>query len=269
MKLSFQLLILMQTVENMVEAMANDYCRAIEENEQLNEELENCVEVVRGNYDVITTLENELMKLKQHRYLVNSGDESAISSDSQIDFRHQFERLQQQLIEKDETIQQLLDEVENFKTQLTELEQNSHDTSCNEPDPYSTYTTEILNASTKLRNKINELGEISTDVETILNTNEDRLLEQLCKIDEVTSQLKSQIEQTSTKTNEESDAIQYEDPSNERMKENDGILARQVARLEAENAVLMDERQKLKETNINLLRSISLCQVQLRPHSLD
>lgn len=48
----------------MVESLLKEYCRIIEENQHLNEELHNCTEVIRTNFDVVAQLECEIERLK-------------------------------------------------------------------------------------------------------------------------------------------------------------------------------------------------------------
>lgn len=250
------------TVEGMIESMLKDYSRVIEENKFLNEELNNCTEVVRANFDLITTLEKEVEKLEAETenlspILVSAGSDvsgeesdtihSDTSKDCQIELE-QVERLQQEMDAKDKAIEQLIDQLAHLKAQTV-----PPSTPLLEPIPNETHT---MDKSAKLRAKIRDLENISLELDTVFMEKQKQLREQQAQIDELSKQL-------------ESSGTEIVDQCKKDRNEDSKILAQQLAISEEQIAILMDERKKLMEINSDLMTSISIVQTELSAYNFD
>lgn len=218
--------------------MQKDYCRVIEENEQLNDELRNRTEVIRANAELIATLESQLKKSVQ----------TVESSNGQpnIDFQNEIDELQRQLAERDKTIEDLSYKMDNLEENESPNETNDN------------VDSDLLDASQKLKQNIADLEKVSEEVEGILNEKQNQLLEQQAIIDELKKQLESQ--QEPSKDNEE--YLQKLKEMEDAISEN-GILANQAALQEEQNIVLLNEYNKLLTTTEKLMKSISVVKKEL------
>lgn len=202
------------TVESVFEPMLRDYSRVIEENQRLNDALKNCNEVVRENIDVITALEKEIEKLKEENEKRTSndpeslgkvsdatGEDSTVTADTSEDHRIDAEELQRDLAEKDRMIEQLLKKFEDLKLSTVALTPSSpliHEPTANESDSRPGSTMDSLDSSRKLKKKIQNLEKISKDIETLFERKENGLLEQQARTNELTKQLESRREPSSS-----------------------------------------------------------------------
>lgn len=225
----------------MVESMVKDYCHIIEENHHLNEELQHCDEVARENFDLIAQLEVELREK-------NADNNASNSNAPNVDCQKEIQILQAQLEERDKMIEELL-----MKTCVQQPSELSVDE----------IPMDLADASQKLRNTIKDLEAISGDVEEAFDRKDKQLQEQQRTIDELRKQLESPPEQPAN----ESELINMS-KFNE-IEEHNHILANQTMMLEEQLAALMDEHNKLMETNNDLIKSIIVCQTEICKYDFE
>lgn len=256
----------------MLDDVLKDYYRVIEANQHLNEELSSCSAVVRANYDVIALLEDENEKLKEGKLSENDIEKDDISDDQNDDCRVKIEEIQQQLSDRDKSIEHLLKEIDRLTVEASshESENNEYDHASNASNESSSnsYSTNLLGESQKLRNTIlKSLDNIATDIVSMSKTKENQLLEQQAKIDELSKQLESRLEPSINGTDEESESICR--TKLEEMKAIQQILAQQADMLEDEFSILKDDHKNLMEINTDLIKSISICQSELSKYNFE
>lgn len=238
-------------VESMVESMLKDYCRVLDENQHLSEELKHCDEVARENFDFIAQLEEELREKNEN----NATPNSTLCVDS----KNEIDRLQKQLDERDNMIEELLVKMKNFSPAVRETKSNEQSSDNEISGPIS---MDSYDASQKLRHTVKDLEEISTKIEATLDKKDIQLYEQQAKIDELMNKL------------EESDRLNEESESKcmlklKEMEEQNQILANQAMLLEEQLEVLLDKHNKLVESNNDLIESISICQKEICKYNFE
>lgn len=236
----------------MVESMLKDYGRVIEENKSLNEELNNCNEVLRENVELITMLEKEVEKLEfpvAARSDV-SGDESDTLKDCQIE-PEQFEKLQQEMDAKDKAIEQLIDELAHLKAQTV-----SPSTPLPEPISIEIYSSDLSDESAKFRAKLRDLENMFLELNAVFIEKQKHSLEQQAQIYEISNRL-------------ESSETDINDQCKKDQDEHNKILAQQLAVFEEQIAILIGEREKLMEINNDLMKSICIVQTELSVYNFD
>lgn len=252
-------------VESMVESMLKDYCRVLDENQHLSEELKHCDEVARENFNFIAQLEEELREKSE-------SNATAYSSNGKlcVDSKNEIDKLQKQLDERDKMIAELLVKLNDLNVQesndqnvttpnvfgLSSKEQSSDSEFCD------SISMDSSDASQKLRHTVKDLEEISTKIEATLNKKDIQLCDQQVKIDELTKQLEQ-----SDRLNEESESkcmIKLKE-----MEEHNQILANQAMLLEEQLEILLDKHNKLIQSNNDLIESISICQKEICKYNFE
>lgn len=235
------------TVENMVESMLRDYCRTIEENHQLNEELKHCDEVNREHFNLISQLEIELREK-------NVGKSTNDTNDPNVDCQNEIEELQAQLEERGKMIEELLAKMNVLQPKEPEsiIKDGSVDSN----------PTVLAEETQKLRDTIKDLEAISGDIETTFNKKDNQLQGQQAIIDGLIKQLESQSD-----VNLESESICMSELKE--MRERNQILANQTLMLEEQLGVLMDEHNRLMENNNDLIKSIIVCQTEICKYDFE
>lgn len=218
--------------------MLQNYCRAIEENQHLSEELKHCDEVARENFDLIARLEDELREK-------NNGSNPA------VDCQNDIALLQAQLAERDQMIQELLNKMNSSNIQ----EASSNDVSApmnllDSADPLK-----------KLRQTIKDSEAISSEIEAILNEKDNQLGEQQEKIDE----LAKQLEQSQKPKDSEMHCL----VKLKEWEEHNEILANQALLLKEQFEGLLDEHNKLMENNNELIKSVIVCQKEICKYNFE
>lgn len=236
----------------MVETMLTDYCRIIEENHNLNEELQHCNEVARENFNLIAQLEDEIREK-------NAGNTTSNANDPNADCQNEIEKLQAQLEERGKVIEELLIKIND--------RQQSDEPSAIENDVIHHKPVDLADASQKLRDTIKDLETISGDIEETFNKKDILLQKQQAQIDELTKQLESRPELSELIPDEESNSICMS--KLKEMEEHNQILANQAVLLEEQLATLMDEHNKLMENNNDLIKSIIVCQTEICKYEFE
>lgn len=288
------------TVECMVESMLNNYCKTIDENQHLSEELHTCSEIVRSHFDTIETLENENQKLKDENEKLHSGssqelpdgtdnasDNDNTSTETTNDLKDcmsELKQLHQQLAEKDKMIEEIINEFEHLKisnepdnlsissaaapsspsekTNETEQVNESNESEKISTTSNQSYETDLLGESAKL--KIHELGELTAELANIFEAMQDKLLEQQMEIDDLSKRSDMKMYYDEIVNAEKECQAKLKE-----MEQRELILAHQSKVLEEEIAVLMDERHKLMTINNGLIRSISICKAELCSYNFE
>lgn len=250
--------------------MVKDACRIIDENQRLNEELHHCTEVVRINFDVIAQLESKNKTLKGE--LENGTSPiSTARSDVNVDCRTEIEQLQQNLNEKDEMIEKLMAELTRLKSMPSSHNSNSNEVStpAHASDSSESFTVDLLDASGRMKSKIRDLEKIATDIETNLNEQQDKLLEQQTRIDEFLKQKEAQSKTSNTVAGTDEESAKIDGIQSNGNEDREKILAQQLAHFEDQIDILMKERGKLMKINNDLMKSISVCQKALCPYTFE
>lgn len=251
----------MLTVEAMVESMLRDYCHIIKKNQHLNDELENCTDVVHTNFNVILQLENENTQLKEqlgNRSSPLSSERSDVNGEGSNkniqDCRADHERFQQILDEKDKMIEELMIELECLKL----LTVPTHKPTLKPPSHESDSNGSSVDALEGIKSKIRDLEKIAKDWDMILEEKRNKLLEQQARIDQLES--RPGPSKSECKPN-----IQSDEHDSDREK----TLAQQLALCQEQIDILMDERKNLMKINDNLMKSISTCQMELCSYNFE
>lgn len=244
---------LYMTVEGMVESMLKDYCRVIEENKYLNDELYNSNEVVRENLELIAILENSNEQTDQTKGIAENASSIGVPND---DCKIVVDELQQQLAERDQTIEDLMNKLKRSNVQ------KSNEANGNESDSNS---MNVLDALQKLKNTINDFEKITEEIEGILNEKQNQLLGQQAQIDDLTKQLESKAEASNTDV----ESISLCMNKIKEMEEHNRILGNQTAMLDEQIGCLTKEYQKLMETTSQLMKSIMVCQKEISKYHFE
>lgn len=270
-------------VEAMVEMMLNEYGRLYNQNNHLNEELKNCEELLGADLNVIGSLQNEYEKILEENVKLKEENEKLkmendtehgivsdeTSADQHEDCRIEVKELQQQLTEKDEKIKQLMAQIDNtivppaknLAEKSTQTEENTQKLSTegsSESVPLDKMMYDsMLSESAKLKKCIQSLEQISIYMETIFEGSQNELLRKQAKIDELSKQLESQ-----PKGIDEQSILNYECKLKEK-EEREQILTQQLIECEEKIAILTGERENLTTIKNDLMRCISLCQMEL------
>lgn len=142
------------TVEDTVESMLKDYCRLIEEIDQLNEQLKQFNKVVRENSNVDAQLE-----LRS-----SSGELHALD----VERQKQIERLQAELDKRNEKIEELLIKLEDLSDEFNKPCANKNDSNDNSNTPDA--LEELLNTIKDSEAKSDtDIGENSYDVDDMVD----------------------------------------------------------------------------------------------------
>lgn len=228
--------------------MLQDYCRIIEENHELNEELKQCDEVARENFNLIAQLELELREKN-----TNNNDLNAPN----VDCQSEIEYLQAQLEKREKIIKELF---------IKMNDQHSDEPSINKPAVTDSNPTDLDDASQKLRDTIKDLESISGDIEKTLNSKDMLLQEQQRIIDELRKQLEVRPVQTKPGTNESESICMSKLKEVEKQNH---ILANQTMMLEEQLAFLMEQHNQLMENNNDLINSIIVCQKEICKYEFE